>query len=213
VAAKQLGRQWIGIDFSINAYELVNKRLTQEVANPNDQFKYQNEIHLRTDPPKRTDLATDYREKKFVYVISHPAYPGEYKVGIAKDWKLRLNAYQTSDPDRQYQIEFRMETPQFRETERHIHEVFPNKHEWVQGDLKAIVVEKELWRRTNMTQNSTINVKEFEKTERRLVTRKQFDNFAWGVMAHSTRRNRRVRNRSRPILNSVRNSSWCDGGH
>jgi len=64
-----------------------------------------------------------------------------------------------------------------------------------------------------MTQNSTINVKEFEKTERRPVTRKQFDNFAWGVMTHSTRRNRRVRTRSRPILNSVRNSSWCDGGH
>ena len=122
VAAEQLGRRWIGIDFSIKAYELVNKRLTQEVANHNDQFKYQNEIHLRTDPPKRTDLATDYREKKFVYVISHAAYPGEYKVGIAKDWKLRLNAYQTSDPDRQYQIEFRMETPQCRETERHIYD-------------------------------------------------------------------------------------------
>ncbi len=73
-----------------------------------------------------------------MYVISHPSWPGEYKVGIAKNWKSRLDSYQTSDPDRQYRIEFRLETPRFRETERHIHEAFPNKHEWVQGDLEAI---------------------------------------------------------------------------
>jgi len=143
VAAEHLGRQWIGIDVSIKAYELVNKRLTQEAADPNDLFKYQNEIHLRTNPPKRTDLAVDYREKKFVYVIAHPSYPGEYKVGIAKNWKSRLNAYQTSDPDRQYTIKFKLETPHFRETERHIHDTFPNKHEWVQGGLDSIIAEIE----------------------------------------------------------------------
>ncbi|MCY4289055.1 MAG: DNA methyltransferase [Aestuariivita sp.] len=143
VAAEHFGRQWIGIDVSIKAYELVNKRLTQEAADPSDLFKYQNEIHLRTDPPKRTDLAIDYREKKFVYVIAHPSYPGEYKVGIAKNWKSHLNAYQTSDPDRQYTIQFKLETPHFRETERHIHETFSNKHEWVQGDLSSIIAEIE----------------------------------------------------------------------
>ncbi len=141
VAAEQLNRQWIGIDVSFKAYELVRMRLTKEAADPDDLLKYRNEIHLRTDPPQRTDLGTDYRERKFVYVISHPSYPGEYKVGIAKDWKSRLNTYQTSDPDRQYRIEFRLETPRFRETERHIHETFPNKHEWVHGDLKQIVAE------------------------------------------------------------------------
>jgi len=116
-------------------------RLTREAADPGDLLKYRNEIHLRTDPPQRTDLGTDYRERKFVYVISHPSYPGEYKVGIAKNWKSRLNAYQTSDPDRRYRIEFKLETPTFRETERHIHETFPNKHEWVHGDLKEIAAE------------------------------------------------------------------------
>jgi len=139
VAAEQLGRQWIGIDVSVKAYELVRMRLAKEAADPDDLLKYQNEIHLRTDPPRRTDLGVDYRERKFVYVISHPSYPGKYKVGIAKDWRSRLNAYQTSDPDRQYRIEFKLETTRFRETERHIHDVFPNKHEWVQGDLKEIV--------------------------------------------------------------------------
>jgi len=128
----------MGIDVSFKAYELVKQRLTKEAADPEDLFKYQNEIYMQTDPPKRTDLAIDYHEKKFVYVISPPADPGEYKVGIAKNWQSRLNAYQTSDPDRQYKIEFKLETPLFRETEKHIHDAFPNKHEWVQGDLAEI---------------------------------------------------------------------------
>ena len=138
VVAERLGRQWIGVDISVRAYELVKERLTKEsvtIWQPNTQ------IHMFTDPPKRTDIGKDYREKKFVYVISHPAYPGEYKVGIAKNVKLRLNAYQTSDPDRQYKVEFKMETPYFRETELFIHTKFPNKHEWVQGNLKEIINE------------------------------------------------------------------------
>ena len=139
VAAEKLERQWIGVDISIKAYELVQKRLTKEVADPGDIIKFQNKIHLKTDPPKRTDLGIDYREQKYVYVISHPSYPGEYKVGIAKNWKSRLTAYQTSDPNRQYKLEFKLNTPHFRKLEKHIHEVFPNKHEWVHGDLKMIV--------------------------------------------------------------------------
>ncbi len=137
VAAEQLGRQWIGVDISIKAYELVKKRLAREVKD--FIFTKDETIHLKTDPPKRTDQGIDYREQKFVYVISHPAYPGEYKVGIAKNWKSRLNSYQTSDPDRQYRMEFSLETPHFRQLEAHIHDIFPNKHEWVQGDLNAII--------------------------------------------------------------------------
>ena len=138
VAAERLDRQWIGVDISVKAYELVKKRLTDESV---DIWRPTNVVHMRTDPPNRTDLAVDYREKKFVYVISHPGYPGEYKVGIAKDCKARLNSYQTSDPDRQYKIEFKLETPNFRETEKHIHSTFENKHEWVEGDLTQIISE------------------------------------------------------------------------
>lgn len=141
VAAERLDRQWIGVDISVKAYELVKERLTKEAADPDDLLKYQNEIHMKTDPPKRTDLAIDYRETKFVYVISHPKFPGEYKVGIAKDWKSRLNSYQTSDPDRQFKDEFKLETPHFREIETHIHDKFENKHEWVQGSLNDIISE------------------------------------------------------------------------
>ncbi|MCY4282059.1 MAG: DNA methyltransferase, partial [Gammaproteobacteria bacterium] len=138
VAAERLNRQWIGVDISIKAYELVKERLTKEAADPEDLLKYQNAIHLKTDPPQRTDQKRNYREQKYVYVISHPNYPGEYKVGIAKNWKLRLNAYQTSDPGRQYKLEYKLETPWFRETEKYIHDILPNKHEWVQGTLDEI---------------------------------------------------------------------------
>jgi len=141
VAAEQLDRKWIGIDVSFKAYELVKERLTKEAADPGDILKFRNKIHLRTDPPKRTDLDKDYRQKKFVYVISNPKYPGEYKVGIASNWKSRLNAYQTSDPDRGYKLEHKIETPDFRKLEKHIHRIFPNKHEWVQAELTDIKAE------------------------------------------------------------------------
>ncbi|MCY4149795.1 MAG: DNA methyltransferase [Gammaproteobacteria bacterium] len=139
VAAEHLNRQWIGVDISIIAYDLVRDRLSEEVANPGNVLQFRNRVHLKTDPPRRTDLGADYRERKFVYVISHLAYPGEYKVGIARNWQSRLVAYQTSDPGRQYRIEYRLETPDFRELEKHIHKTFPNKHEWVQGDLREII--------------------------------------------------------------------------
>ena len=139
VAAERLNRQWVGIDISIKAYELVKKRLTDEVNFGNVIFKNINEIHCLLSPPKRTDLEKDYREKKFVYVISNPAFPKMFKVGIAKDWKARLKSYQIGDPLRGYKKEFVLETPLFRETEKHIHEQFDNLLEWVQGDLQEII--------------------------------------------------------------------------
>ena len=147
IAAEKFDRQWIGIDISVKAYDLVRERLGKEVDKPQtDLLKGDTALTMRTDPPARTDQEADYRERKFVYVISHPNFPGEYKVGIAKNWKTRLNSYQTSDPERQYKIEYRIETPWFRETEKHIHDVFPNKHEWVQGELGEITAEIERYR-------------------------------------------------------------------
>ena len=85
VAAERLGRKWVGIDTSIKAFDLVRERFTKEAADPEDILKYENEIILKTDPPTRTDQGDDHREQKWVYVISNPSYPGEYKVGIARD--------------------------------------------------------------------------------------------------------------------------------
>ena len=134
IAAERLDRQWIGIDVSHKAYDLVKDRLDKEVARPDELFG--EEVQLTTKLPVR--LGESLGETKHVYIISHPNYPGEYKVGIAKNVKARLNAYQTSDPDRAYKLEFSYETHLFRETEKHIHVTFDNKHEWVSGEVTEI---------------------------------------------------------------------------
>ncbi len=141
VDAEHLNRQWIGIDISITAYDLVRDQLTDEAADPSHILQFKNRINLKTSPPKRSDLDVDYREQKYIYVISHANFKGEYKVGIAKNAQSRLAAYQTSVPKRTYRIEYKIEMPYFREHEKHIHDVFPNKHEWVQADLTSIKTE------------------------------------------------------------------------
>ena len=138
VASQKLGRKWIGIDVSVKAYELVKQRLKKEVEDKKDLFDPEKDVKYFTDPPKRTDTNGDERLRKYVYIVSHPQYKGLYKVGIAKDWKSRLNSYQTSDPLRQYKMEYKHLTPLFRETEKHIHNVFDNLGEWVQAGLENI---------------------------------------------------------------------------
>lgn len=138
VAAENNGRQWIGIDVSIKAYELVKERLEKEVARPDALPTYRNEIHLKSDPPVPSDISSSMQNVKDVYIISHRAYPGEYKVGIAKDAKARLKSYQIGDPERSYKLEFSHKTHLYRETEAHIHEHFDNKHEWVKASIESI---------------------------------------------------------------------------
>lgn len=144
VAAEKLGRQWMGIDISVTAYELVKLRLKKEVEHKDSMpLMYEKLVKFSTKIPKRTDIGTYHKEKKWVYVIIHPNYPGEFKVGIAKDWKSRLNSYQTSDPERAFEMKYKLETPHFREIEIHIHEKFENKHEWVRGQIEDIIYEIE----------------------------------------------------------------------
>lgn len=138
VAAERQGREWIGIDVSQKAYDLVKARLDKEVARPQDLPAFRKEIYLKGSPPRRTDVGASVQETKYVYVISHPKSPGEYKVGIAKNVKARLNAYQTSCPDRSFKLEFSHATHLYRQTEAHVHEYFDNRFEWVRGDLEEI---------------------------------------------------------------------------
>ena len=137
IAAEKLDRQWIGIDVSVKAYELVKERLKKEISP--DLFEQVKEVAFSTDPPHRTDDGKDYYLKKWVYVISNVNDKGYYKVGIAKDWQVRLNSYQTGDPDRAYKLEYKFLTPKFREIEKHIHQKFKNRHEWVEAKLKDII--------------------------------------------------------------------------
>ena len=141
VAAEKLNRKWVGIDISIKAHELVKTRLEKEVYTEEltrGEQGYRPDIYFHTSPPQRADIGDSIREQKWVYVIAHPNYSGEYKVGIASNWKSRLNSYQTSDPNREYTMEYKVLTPYFRELEAHIHNIFSNKHEWVTAELDDI---------------------------------------------------------------------------
>lgn len=64
VAADKLGRQWVGIDISPKAVDLVYERLRELYDRP--FFKY--ELSIRTDVPQRTDVDApkNYRENKHV---------------------------------------------------------------------------------------------------------------------------------------------------
>ena len=143
VASEKLNRKWIGIDISAEAFTLVKNRLNKEVDGKFD-FQGKNinniEVHRLTDAPKRTDKNRgDDRLQKYVYAISHPQYKGYYKVGITNNYKNRLNSYQTSDPNREYKMEYFYLTPHFREIEKYIHNLFDNKFEWIKGNLEDIV--------------------------------------------------------------------------
>ncbi|MBC6400126.1 MAG: GIY-YIG nuclease family protein [Ekhidna sp.] len=133
VASEKLNRQWIGIDVSVKAYELVKIRTEKEVKS-----LFAQNIEFSTKPPERTDQGVNYRPQKYVYIISHPKHKGFYKVGVASNVKSRLGSYQTGDPERNYKLEYSFFTPDFREIETYIHQKYENNFEWVKGTLEDI---------------------------------------------------------------------------
>ena len=147
VASEKLNRKWIGIDVSYLAYELVKKRLRKEVKGEGvtgqlDIINWDKEIIYTHTPPKRTDTNGDTNIlKKYIYIISHPNYKKAnlYKVGIASNLNSRLNSYQTSDPLREYKIEYNLHTHLYREIEFYIHKKFSFSHEWVNGKLNDLI--------------------------------------------------------------------------
>lgn len=72
-----------------------------------------------------------------VYLISNPAFPGKYKIGITQDLYKRLSSYQTYDPYRQFKIEQSMFVPNMRLAEKQILEIFKTdivKGEWIDSE-------------------------------------------------------------------------------
>ena len=140
VAAEKLGRGWIGVDVSLQAYELVNKRLDdlyagfgQHITSP--LLSKTTKPHFTTSAPRR---GKEPREQGYIYIISNANWQGCYKVGIAKDPQRRLNSYQTSDPYRAYKLEWKIKTANFREIEQRIHSDFHAANEWINEDLDKI---------------------------------------------------------------------------
>jgi len=50
-----------------------------------------------------------------------------------------LNQFQTADPKRRYQLEYKILTPEYKTLDPYIHREFDGDHEWVPGELDAII--------------------------------------------------------------------------
>ena len=137
VAAEAERRQWIGIDISQKAYELVRER----IEDTDGLLVQESDYNFSTSPPKRTDDGAFAQKQKHVYIISNPRHPDRFKVGIAGNPKSRLNQYQTSDPDRAFKLEYSIPTPHYRELEAYIHRKRDNQMEWVRGPVEDIKVQ------------------------------------------------------------------------
>jgi len=70
-------------------------------------------IEIRMTAAKMYDLGVDFsaaasaehtEKRGFVYVITHPAFPGYVKIGRAFDPEARLRGYQTGCPHRAYEL-------------------------------------------------------------------------------------------------------------
>ena len=68
IAADKLNRQWVGIDISPKAVELVNERLMAPTPLGIGPMFHNRYVTIRTDIPKRTDIAAPlhYRQNKHV---------------------------------------------------------------------------------------------------------------------------------------------------
>ncbi|MDI9313925.1 MAG: DNA methyltransferase [Hydrotalea sp.] len=128
IAAEKLERNWVGIDVSQKAYELVKERLKKEV--PVDFFR--GEPNFQTALPKRTDSGDSVSlEQGYIYIISNKAFRKQLKIGIAKNPQARLNSYQTSDPNRGYKLEKFYQTKFNADIEKRIHQHYQAPNEWI----------------------------------------------------------------------------------
>ena len=144
VAAEKLGRQWLGVDVSHQAYELVNQRLEVLYAEQSENSLTApvlsggyTQAHYTTNAPVRGK--EERQEQGYVYVIGNHSWPNIYKVGIAKDPKRRLNSYQTSDPYRAYTLCYAQRTAFYKEIEQEVHNQLAATNEWIAGDVNEII--------------------------------------------------------------------------
>ena len=144
VAAEKLGRQWLGVDVSHRAYELVNQRLEVLYAEQSENSLTApvlsggyTQAHYTTNAPVRGK--EERQEQGYVYVIGNHSWPNIYKVGIAKDPKRRLNSYQTSDPYRAYTLCYAQRTAFYKEIEQEVHNQLAAANEWIAGDVNEII--------------------------------------------------------------------------
>ncbi len=94
IAAERLKRQWVGIDVSKKAFDLVQERLIEEVigidaVGNQDMLKRDNAVILREDIPQRTDITDidlSYRSNKVE--TKHTLY--DRQEGVCSGCKLKF---------------------------------------------------------------------------------------------------------------------------
>ena len=97
------------------------------------------------EPPTRDSGDTNGFGSKHVYVMSCTHFPSWYKVGIAVDWKARLQSYLISSPfrDATFKMEFvSTKTIFYRETEKHVHDKFQANGEWVENVSAKVLADE-----------------------------------------------------------------------
>lgn len=77
-------------------------------------------------------------QEKMVYLISNPAWPGWYKIGVALNWKKRWNSYQTGSPFRDYKFEYGRSTENWEFVEKAMISRYKSINEWVYADLEDL---------------------------------------------------------------------------
>lgn len=80
----------------------------------------------------------------FIYIISNPAFPTYYKVGVTENINDRLKTYQTGDPRRSYKVEYYIEHPDPYKAEKEIKEMLhyfakSQRNEWTEISLPILI--------------------------------------------------------------------------
>jgi len=80
-----------------------------------------------------------------VYIITNPAFPGHYKIGMTTDLDSRLKSYQTYDPLQRYKVEHYIFVTDRRKVEAHLLNHFKidaAKGEWITNEeVKKKIIE------------------------------------------------------------------------
>lgn len=77
----------------------------------------------------------------FVYLVTHPSWPGYVKIGCAINPHSRLGDYQTYCPRRAYKLEHFVYVSERREFEEMMHDVFHSERvsgEWFKVELEHV---------------------------------------------------------------------------
>ncbi len=128
-AAEVLGRQWAMADISDETYELAKQRPGLQDVN----------ITKTQEAPVRAEEEHG-EDEHYVYVIEDTAAPGWHKIGRTETspW-TRLTDFQTGRPYRdQLKVVYSFRTSKYKGLEKHIHDKFKNRHEWVEASLHEI---------------------------------------------------------------------------